>query len=145
MSRLSDADEDPVSTETPSHVDVDVPFDDARRDALARAMRERFGMSEEDAQETATVVARQFGDQLEVNDETLEPAVRSIFYTLESKKIVSFRREEYTWENGEKRRGFWWKLREEELQKMTSIPVEAAEDDVYAMLPKSVWSARQNA
>ena len=90
-------------------------------------------------------MAQQFGDQQEVNDETLEPTVRSIFYTLEAKKILSFRREEYTWENGEKRRGFWWKLRDEELQKMTNVPVEAAEDDVYAMLPKSVWSARQNA
>jgi hypothetical protein len=142
---LSDTDDESPSTETGPQFDHDAPFDTVRRDALSRALSERFGMSQEDAQETATVVAQCFGDQLEVNDETLEPTVRSIFYTLEAKKILSFRREEYTWENGEKRRGFWWKLREEELQKMTNVPVEAADEDVYAMLPKSVWSARQNA
>src|ERR1051326_4553822 len=140
---MSDADDDLVEETGPSF-DVDAPFNEARRDALTRALVERFGMSQEDALETATVVAQQFGDQEEVNDETLEPTVRSIFYTLEAKKILSFRREEYTWENGEKRRGFWWRLRDEELQKMTTVPVEASEDDVYAMLPKSVWSARQN-
>lgn len=125
--------------------DADAPYNEARRDALARALGERFGMSDEDAVETATVVAQQFGEQDEVNDETLDPSVRSIFYTLEAKKILSFRREEYVWENGEKRRGFWWRLRDEELTQMTTVPVEAAEDDVYATLPKSVWSARQNA
>ena len=143
---MSDADDDEsLVDETQPHFDVDAPYNEARRDALAHALRERFGMTDEDALETATVVAQQFGEQDEVNDETLEPAVRSIFYTLEAKKILSFRREEYVWENGEKRRGFWWRLRDEELQKMTNVAVEVAEDDIYAMLPKSVWSARQNA
>lgn len=142
---MSDADDESLVEETGPSFNVDAPFSEARRDALSRALVERFGMSQEDALETATVVAQQFGDQEEVNDETLEPTVRSIFYTLEAKKILSFRREEYVWENGEKRRGFWWRLRDEELQKMTTVPVETAEDDVYAMLPKSAWTARQNA
>lgn len=102
-------------------------------------------MSEDDASEIATVVVAQFGEQAEVNDETLEPTVRSIFYTLEAKKILSFRREEYTWENGEKRRGFWWRLRTEELEKKAvSVPI-ASDEDVYAQLPKDAWSARQHA
>lgn len=120
--------------------------DATKRDALATALRERFDMAEDDAFEVATVVLAQFGDQAEVNDETLDPTVRSIFYTLEAKKLLSFRREEYTWENGEKRRGFWWRLRDEELSpKSVEIPVQTAEEDVYASLPKDVWSARQNA
>ena len=124
---------------------IDAPFDASKRDALAHALRESFGMSDEDAVETATTVAQQFGENAEVNDETLEPTVRSIFYTLEAKKILSFRREEYSIESGERRRGFWWRLRDEELQRMTNVPVEAGDEDVYAALPKSVWSARQNA
>ena len=120
--------------------------DEAKRDALATALQERFGMSGEDASEVATVVVSQFGEQAEVNDETLDPTVRSIFYTLEAKKLLSFRREEYTWENGEKRRGFWWRLRDEELApKSVEVPVQSAEEDVYASLPKDAWTARQNA
>jgi hypothetical protein len=120
-------------------------FDDSKRDALVRAMREKFGMTDDDAVEIAGVIADQFGDQPEVNDETLEPTVRSIFYTLEAKKILSFRREEYTWENGEKRRGFWWRVREEALAREVPLAPAASDEDVYAALPKSVWTARQNA
>jgi hypothetical protein len=136
-------DEDDAAT-THEH-DAGAPFDALKRDTLAHALAERFGMSEEDADEVATVVAQCFGDQREVNDETLDPTVRSIFYTLEAKKILSFRREEYSLETGEKRRGFWWRLRAEAITPMTTIPVESSEEDVYAMLPKSAWSARQNA
>jgi hypothetical protein len=119
--------------------------DASRAAALAAALQERLGMSEEDAHDIASVVLEQFGDQQEVNDETLEPTVRSVFYTLEAKKILSFRREEYTWENGEKRRGFWWRLRAEELEPKTTIVPVATEEDVYASLPKDAWSARQHA
>lgn len=120
-------------------------FTQARTDALAQALRERFDMSDEDALEIAQVVGEQFGADAEVNDETLEPSVRSIFYTLEAKKILSFRREEYTWENGERRRGFWWRLREDALQRVTTIVPDAPDEDVYASLPRDVWSARQHA
>ena len=120
-------------------------FDAARIAALAQALREKFGMSDDDADEIAQTVAAQFGDQDEVNDETLDPSVRSIFYTLEAKKILSFRREEYTWETGERRRGFWWRVRPEELNKITSITPEAGEEDVYRSLPRDAWTARQHA
>ena len=119
-------------------------FDDERREALAQALRERFDMADEDASEIASVVADAFGDQDEVNDETLDASVRSIFYTLEAKKILSFRREEYTWENGERRRGFWWRIRDEELRRVSLLP-QAPEEDIYLTLPRDVWSMRQHA
>ena len=124
----------------------EAPLDETKRDRLAIALRTRFDMANDDAHEIATTVLAQFGDQAEVNDETLDPNIRSIFYTLEAKKLVSFRREEYVWENGEKRRGFWWRLREEELAPAAvEIPILGPEEDVYASLPKDAWSARQNA
>ena len=121
-----------------------VPLDPGQRDALVRALRERFDMSADDADDIASVVLEQFGDQEEVNDETLEPTVRSIFYTLEAKKLLSFRREEYRWESGEMRRGFWWRLRLDQLEPRATLTPAAPEEDVYAALPKSVWSGRQN-
>lgn len=121
------------------------PVDEARVDLLAQALRERFDMEDEDAAEIAAVVVEQFGQSAEVNDETLDPSVRSIFYTLEAKKLLSFRREEYTWENGERRRGFWWRIRDDALAPVHTIPVLDAEEDVYASLPKDAWTARQHA
>lgn len=119
-------------------------FDERKRAVLAQALKESFDMSEEDASEVAVTVAEQFGENVEVNDEELDPSVRSIFYTLESKKILSFRREEYTWEDGQRRRGFWWRVREEELRRIQHAD-ESIELDIYDSLPKSVWESRQNA
>lgn len=118
--------------------------DPDRRDALTRQLSTRFEMNEEDAREIADTILEQFGDAEELNDETLEPSVRSIFYTLESKKLVSFRREEYRWENGELRRGFWWRLRPEELDDARTLVPEARDEDVYDQLPRDAW-ARQDA
>lgn len=132
-----------MSDEQPS-ITISGGFDEERTAALARALREKFDMAPEDADEIATVVAEQFGEGDEVNDETLDPSVRSIFYTLEAKKILSFRREEYTTEAGERRRGFWWRVRPEELRVATTIPV-LSEEDVYASLPRDAWRARQHA
>ena len=124
----------------------DAPFfDEARREALVQVLEERFDMAPEDAAEIANVVIEQFGDGAEANDEELDPSVRSIFYTLEAKKILSFRREEYTTEAGEKRRGFWWRVREDELTKTTTLIPESPDEDVYASLPKDAWTARQHA
>lgn len=119
-------------------------FNEERIAALALALREKFGMSDEDADEIAGIVAEVFGDQEEVNDETIDPSVRSIFYTLEAKKILTFRREEYSIETGERRRGFWWRVRPEELRKATSVPV-SSDEDIYATLPRDAWTARQHA
>lgn len=128
----------------PESVSVSPPFfDDVKRSSLRDALKERFDMSQEDADEIASVVADQFGVEAEVNDENLDSTVRSIFYTLEAKKILSFRREEYTWETGERRRGFWWRLRIDDLER-DAQPVRSVEVDVYAELPRDAW-ARQRA
>lgn len=119
-------------------------FPEERRLALVEALRDRFDMSEVDAVEIASTLAEVFAGETEVNDETIDPSVRSIFYTLEAKKILTFRRYEYSLETGERRRGFAWRIREEALAPTaTSIPVET-EEDVYANLPRDVW-ARQHA
>lgn len=123
---------------------VPATFPEERRAALAEALRDRFDMSADDAEAIAVTMAEVFGGEAEVNDETLDPSVRSIFYTLEAKKILTFRRFEYTIETGERRRGFAWRIREEALAPpATEVPVDA-EEDVYANLPRDVW-ARQHA
>lgn len=129
--------------ETPTPAPI-ATFSEERRVALAESLREKFDMSADDADAIAATLAEVFGAELEVNDESLDPSIRSIFYTLEAKKLLTFRRFEYTIETGERRRGFAWRIREEALlATATEVPVET-EEDVYANLPRDVW-ARQHA
>lgn len=129
-------------TTLPKDVDaptLDLPAPD-RTNALVLALIERFDMDEEDAHAIAEVVSEKFGGEEEVNDDTLDPEVRSIFYTLEAKKLVSFRREEYSIETGERRRAFFWRLRDEELAQIHGLKEDASEESIYDALPKSAWS-----
>ncbi len=123
---------------------VETSDDEARRTArettLFAALKERFGMDDDDAAAIAEVVAEQFREGDEVNDDTLDPEIRSIFYTLEAKKLLTFRREEYSIDTGERRRAFYWRVRDDELARLASEKDLAQEEDVYASLPKSVWT-----
>ena len=110
------------------------------RAAFTGALCRAFEMEPEDAREIADAVLERFAAVEEVDDETLDADLRSVFYTLESKRIVSFRRVEYTREDGDRRRAFYWKLRMESLLHEVPIQTEEADADVYASLPANAWS-----
>lgn len=107
----------------------------AFQEALARA----FEMEPDDARELADVVLDRFAEAEEVDDSTLDAEVRSVFYTLEAKRMLSFRRVEYTREDGDKRRAFYWKLRPESWGPEVQVPVHDMDSDVYANLPPTAW------
>lgn len=109
-------------------------------DSLVGALRREFGMPDDDAREIATLVAGLFGEHDELNDDHIDPEVRSILYTLEAKKILSFRREEYTWETGERRRAFYWRVRREALEEPPPTVAEDSRESVYDKLPDNMWS-----
>ena len=109
-------------------------------DVLASALQRAFEMAPEDALATASTVADCFGEQHEVNDETIPSEVRSLFYTLESKRLLSFRRIEYDTPEGQKRRAFFWRLRPETVAELTAAPESPLDEDVYAALPSECWA-----
>lgn len=110
-----------------------------QRDALMGALERAFAMEPEDAAEIADVVLERFAATEEVDDETLDAEVRSVFYTLEAKRLLSFRRAEFTREDGDRRRAFFWKLRAEALEAPQAVHVPVEDMDVYASLPASAW------
>jgi transcription initiation factor IIE alpha subunit len=105
---------------------------------LSSALARAFEMEPDDARELADVVLERFSNKEEVDDETLDAEVRSVFYTLEAKRMLSFRRVEYTREDGDRRRAFYWKLRDEALDER-AVSVEIRDPDVYASLPATAW------
>jgi len=107
---------------------------------LSAAMVRTFDMSEEDAAQVAAIVAETFADKAEVNDEGLASDLRSLFYTLESRRLMSFRREEYDNEEGQKRRAFHWRLRLDVVAELAVPSTQPTNEDVYHSLPADVWS-----
>lgn len=110
-----------------------------RLNALVGALEREFRMQADDAKAIAEIVSERFAEDEEVNDDNLDAEIRSIFYTLESKKLLSFRREEYQWENGEHRRAFYWKLRDEALFEHEAPAMPQMNDSVYDSLPVDAW------
>lgn len=109
------------------------------RGAFSAALEKAFEMEPEDARELADVVLERFADHEEVDDESLDAEVRSVFYTLERKRMLSFRRVEYTREDGDRRRAFFWRLRPESVEH-ARVSADAPLDlDVYASLPADAW------
>lgn len=109
------------------------------RESFTDALEKAFEMQHDEARELADVVLDRFEGHEEVDDETLDAEVRSVFYTLEAKRMISFRRIEYVREDGDKRRGFFWKLRPEAIVPATAHAVPVQDMDVYADLPASAW------
>ncbi|HEV8359753.1 MAG TPA: hypothetical protein VGR28_04775 [Candidatus Thermoplasmatota archaeon] len=117
-------------TEAPQAPDVDT---------LASAMQRAFEMAPDDALSVAGIVVEHFAGVAEVNDDTIDAELRSLFYTLEAKRILSFRREEYDNEAGEKRRAFWWRIRAEVVAELSAPATLPRDEDVYAQLPAECW------
>jgi len=109
-------------------------------DDLARAMVRAFDMSAEDAAQVAGIVVEQFEGKTEVNDDGLAADLRSLFYTLESRRIMSFRREEYENAEGQKRRAFHWRLRPEVVLELAAPPAQPTNEDIYHALPAECWT-----
>lgn len=107
---------------------------------FAATLERTFAMRPEEAEELGEVVLSQFEGHEEVDDEMLDAELRSVFYTLESKRLLSFRRVEYTRAEGDRRRAFYWRLRhEEKAEGAREIPVQGPED-VYSSLPADAWT-----
>ncbi len=107
---------------------------------LEGALTRAFNMEDDDARATAEVILEAFQGSEELADDEVPSDLRSIFYTLEAKKLMSFRREDCVREDGAKRRAFFWRMREEELSSAVDATEFQAEDDVYADLPMEAWS-----
>lgn len=108
-------------------------------DSLTLALERAFDMAPEDATAVAETVAGHFDGRREVRDDDIAADVRSLFYTLEARRILSFRREEYETDDGQKRRAFWWRLRGDEVARLCAPAARARDEDVYTSLPAECW------
>lgn len=117
--------------------DLDDPVE--RAEWLEAVLCEAFEMDAEDARRISGLVIDQFGDKDELLDDEIPNDIRSVFYTLESKRILTFRRIEYEGEEGATLRGFYWRFNPDVNFDLGDGEASSEEEDVYDQLPEDCW------
>lgn len=125
-------------------------FDDPveRAEWLEAVLCRSLDMDPEDAKMICGLVLDHFGEKDEVLDDELPNEVRSVFYTLEKKRILTFRRIEYEDEDGRTLRGFFWRFHSDwqppEDGEIDTSDMDAVLDQehgaVYEQLPEDCWT-----
>lgn len=112
------------------------------RDKLASALEREMDMDGSDARQIAGIVLAAFDDREELDDREIDSDVRSVFYELEERKLLDFRRETYRNDEGHKRRAFFWTIRWEvvEPEDEGESSDGETEDTVYDELPNNAWT-----
>lgn len=118
--------------------DLDDPVE--RAEWLEDVLCETFEMDREDARRVSGLVIDQFGAKDEVLDDEIPNDVRSVFYTLESERILTFRRIEYEGEDGMTKRGFFWRFHPDRAVGDDTADGEGDSESIYDDLPEDVWS-----
>jgi hypothetical protein len=121
-----------------SAANLDDPVE--RAEWLEEKLCEIFEMPAEDARRISGLVIDQFGSKDEVLDDQIPKEVRSVFYTLESERILTFRRIEYEGEDGMTKRGFFWCFHPDQTEEETAAEEETQSESVYDELDEDVWS-----
>lgn len=108
---------------------------------MAQALVRDLDMREADAAQVADLVLNAFDGEEELDDENLSTDLRSMFYTLEEEKLLDFRREETTNDEGHVRRYFHWTIRWDEVAPEADEDEDSgdAEGSVYDELPSNAW------
>jgi len=105
---------------------------------LAKALKNRFNMTKEDAIALTKTVEEIFKGQDEVEDMTIDKYARALFYELQRERLLKLRREEYK-EKGKYIRKYYWSfnndiIREAAYEKLKEDPYK-----VYKKIPKDAW------
>jgi hypothetical protein len=100
-------------------------------------------MMREDALAVAQVVEEAFAGHSELDDDLIDPQVRSVFYDLQDQHILNIERREYQSE-GRSLRGFFWKVDATEPQLDRWAPGAARDEttELYDRLGDVAWQRR---
>jgi len=104
-----------------------------------RALKNGFDMSSEDAEALAKTITKAFRGRKEVEDMSLDKHVRSLFYELHMKNLLSLRREEVK-ENGKYIRKFYWSFNMDGIRGGAKRKlIEEEPYAIYDKIPRDAW------
>jgi len=107
---------------------------------LAKALRSKFKMSNEDAIALTKTVEEIFDGQEEVEDMSIDKYARSLFYDLQREKLLKLRREEFK-EQGKFIRKYYWSFNNDIIREVAYEKLKEESCTVYKKLPKGAWLA----
>ena len=107
---------------------------------LAKALKNKFKMSNEDAIALTKTVEEIFDGQEEVEDMSIDKYARSLFYELQREKLLKLRREEFK-EQGKFIRKYYWSFNNDIIRETAYEKLKEEPYTVYEKLPKDAWLA----
>lgn len=111
------------------------------RRLLAKALKNRFNMSNEDAIALTRTVEGIFDGQEEVEDMSIDKYARSLFYELQREKLLKLRREEFK-EQGKFIRKYYWSFNNDIIREVAYEKFKEEPYKIYKKIPKDAWLAR---
>ena len=96
---------------------------------LAKALRNKFKMSNEDAIALTKTVEEIFDGQEEVEDMSIDKYARSLFYDLQREKLLKLRREEFK-EQGKFIRKYYWSFNNDIIRE---VAYEKLKEESYTV------------
>jgi len=106
---------------------------------FVRALKNGFDMTSEDAEALAKTINKAFHGRKEVEDMRLDKHVRSLFYELHQKNLLSLRRDEVK-ENGKNVRKFYWSFNSDGIREGSKRKfISEAPYAIYEKIPRDAW------
>ncbi len=111
---------------------------------LAKALKNAFNMTKEDAIALTKTVEEVFDGNEEIEDMNIDKYARSLFIELQREKLLKIRREEYK-EQGKFIRKYFWSFNNNKIREEAN-KVKTVEDkyEIYKKIPKNAWLIRAN-
>ena len=106
---------------------------------LAKALKNKFNMTQEDANELTKTVEKVFDGKEEIEDMIIDKYARSLFYELQRERLLNLRREEYR-EQGKYIRKYYWSFNNDIIRETAykkHVPEEKYK--IYQKIPKNAW------
>jgi hypothetical protein len=107
---------------------------------LAKALKNRFNMSKEDAIALTKTVEEIFNGNEEVEDMSIDKYARSLFYELQRERLLKLRREEFK-EEGKFIRKYYWSFNNDIIKEAAYEKSKIDPYKVYKKIPKEAWLA----
>lgn len=108
---------------------------------LPKALKNRFGMSDDDARALAGILKSIFNGKKEIEDSSLDKCVRALFYELQKERFLRVRREVCK-EKNRLLRKYYWYLDIDTIREEASRKIEEDPGEIYRVLPRRAWSSR---
>jgi len=105
---------------------------------LAKALKNKFRMTKEDAIALTKTVENIFNGKDEIEDMSIDKYARALFYELQRERLLRLRREEYR-EKGKYIRKYYWSFNNNAIREEAYKKYKEEKYKIYKKIPEEAW------